>query len=264
LDENELSVGAILLMHDLTDQIALATERHRRERLDLLTQIIGTIAHGVRTPLTAVRTYVELASGSVQDPELEAFRRDTVSPQLERLNDLINQMVHMVQQPEPNFELVRPELLVEHALRQVFASEPEAQRPRLEVEGSLPRIIADPGPTQEAIVYLTRYLRDSQDSPLHLWLAAEGTAEEACVSLRISSLQPPRREIELEEIFDPVSALQASSTDLGPVISRRILENQGGKVEARLYEGNLEFRVLFPVPFLGSTTLRESSYMPPA
>ena len=55
-----------------------------------------------------------------------------------------------------------------------------------------------------------------------------------------------RQEPSLEEIFDPVTALQTEQADLGPAISRKIIENQQGQVGVQYRNGALQIEVSFP------------------
>ena len=252
LDDNGIAIGSVMLLEDITAQIVLATERHRRERLDMLTQIVGHLAHEVKTPLQAIKTYSELMGRPQPDEELTDFWRNTVAPEIARLNELTNQLVQMVQQPEPNFELVRLESLVEEAISHIDGPS-QAQEPvyKLEIDEPLPRVVADPAPTQEALSYLLRYLRGTDGSSVHVRITQDETelGDSVCVGMQRST---PSNDVHPEELFDPFYALQQTDAALGPAISRKIVENQGGKVEAQAENGHLEFRVVFPVTVLGA------------
>lgn len=251
LDDEGVAVGSVMLLEDMTAEIALATERYRRERLDMLTQIVGRIAHEVKTPLTPIITYAELASRGQDDEDLADFWNDTVTPQIARLDELINKLVNMVQQPEPNFELVRPETLVEEAIGQLRASEhPQELELDLEIDRPVPQIIADPTATREALLYLLHYLRGPEGAPIGVRVTQDGTelGQSVCVSMQ--RLTPSSTNVPAEELFDPLRALEETGADLGPAASRIIIDNQGGRVAAKSENGQLEFQVIFPATVL--------------
>jgi nitrogen-specific signal transduction histidine kinase len=252
-DEHGEPLGSVLLLEDMTGQIALLTERHRRERLDMLTQVVSSIAHEVRTPLTAVKTYAELAAARDADEDLRGFWQETVTPQIDRLNALITQLVELVQQPEPDFELVRLDEVLRGAIERLC---PEAEKePLVEVEVSrpLPRVIADPAHTQQALVYLLHYLRGDDASPVQVRLYGECTDSGETVVLTMERLKRSAREVAPESLFDPLQALREAQGGLGPAISRMIIENQGGALQAGVEDGRLGFRVFFPAPTLTTT-----------
>lgn len=248
LDDQGLPLGSMMLLEDMTAHIALAAERYRRERLDMLAQIMGRLAHEVKTPLTAIKTYVELAGGASGDEELNDFWNNTVNPQIDRLDTLVNQLVQIVQQPGPNFELVRVESLAEEAINQLRQSEQESEPVfELEVNGVVPRVIADPEPTREALFYLLRYLQGKENSPVSVSIASHETELGDAVQVTMQRLRRNGEAIQPEKLFDPLYALEQNDPDLGPVISHTIMDNQGGKVEAKNNNGKLEFRLTFPI-----------------
>jgi len=251
MDEEGVAVGSVMLLEDMTAEIALATERHRRERLDMLRQIVGRIAHEVKTPLTAIKTYAELAGRGQSDGDLAEFWANTVTPEISRLDELINKLVNMVQQSEPNFELIAPETLVKQAIDQLRDGkqlpEPELD---LDIDQPLPQIIADPDSTPEALAYLLRYLCGPEGAPVGVRVTQDETELGHSVCVSMERLTPSGNHIPAEELLDPLYALEGTDTDLGPATSRVIINNQGGRVVARSKNGRLELRAIFPVTAL--------------
>lgn len=249
-DEQDQPLGSVLLLEDMTGQIALLTERHRRERLDMLTQVVGSLAHEVRTPLTAVKTYAELAAARDADEDLRDFWQQTVTPQIDRLDALITQLVELVQQPEPDFELVRLDEILHEVLTQLGPQEEREAPVEVQVIRPLPRVIADPAQTRQALGYLLHYLRGEDASPLQVSLRGESTKSGETVVVAMQRLKRNTREVAPDSLFDPLQALRDAKGGLGPAISRMIIENQGGALQAGLEQGRLGFRLYFPAPTL--------------
>ncbi|MFP3905282.1 MAG: hypothetical protein ACLFWB_13640 [Armatimonadota bacterium] len=244
LDDQGEPAGSVMLLDDMTTEIELATERHRRERLNLLTQLVGGIAQQVRTPLQAIKTYSEVKQDPSSDDTIDDFWEETVTPEIRRLENLVTQLVQMVDQPEPDFELVDPVTLVENALDE--ASEDRGdEHIQVHIGSGLPRIVADPEPATEAIVYLLTYMEHLEGKNLTLSLREEETelGPSVCVVLQKDDTKPS---LPPEELFDPFSALERTNGDLGPAISQRIIDNQGGQIDADLTDGNLQMRIVFP------------------
>ncbi len=249
-DERGEPLGSVLLLEDMTAQIALLTERHRRERLDMLSQVVGSLAHEVRTPLTAVKTYAELAGAHEVNEDLASFWQDTVNPQIDRLDALIAQLVELVQQPEPDFELVRLDEVLQRAVEGLCFDGEQEPLVDVDVARPIPRVIADPDHTRQALAYLLHYLRDEDASPVHVTLAGQHTDTGEAVVLSMQRLRRSEREVAPESLFDPLKAIREADGGLGPAISRTIIENQGAVLEGSLENGRLGFRVFFPAPTL--------------
>jgi signal transduction histidine kinase len=179
------------------------------------------------------------------------FWRETVSPELDRLDQLITDQVRLVEQPAPDFRMVSLEALVREALAQVS---PEHDQPLLKVVPPIPAVVADPGPTRDAISYLLRYLCDHSSETVGLVLDRTDRGPVPRVRLRMRTALNGTVFDPLT-VLDPLAALQSEHGDLGPAISRQLVEKMGGTVEARNTDDYFEFRMVFPVNALDTATL---------
>ena len=249
-DDSGTTLGSVMLLDDISAEVTLATERQRRERSDTLKQLIGRIAHEVKTPLQAIKTYAELVGRQHVEDELSAFWVDTVTPQIDRLDELVNQLVQVVQQPEPHFELVCLETVAQQAVDEVAShDQPEAGVLDLEIDKPVPRVVADPAATRQAIVYLLQYLRGKEGAPLYVSISQDG-GEVGGVCVTMQRLTRGGNDIDPEQLFDPFYALQEADGDLGPAVSRQIIDNQGGKILVKYDNEHLEFQLVFPATAL--------------
>jgi len=247
VDEDGSGAGAVLIMEDMTAEVGLVEERHRRERLKVLTGLVGRLVHEIRTPLTAIRTYAELMGDAGDSQDLAEFWKNTVTPEIDRLDELARDLVHVIQQPEPDFELTQIETLVRQAIAKLQQIE-DVSESLIDVQlaEKLPRVVVDPQATGDALFYLLRHLYNTGSLPLHIhagWSSADGSGMVVVTMSRSARVkeQPP-----LGELFDPIAALQSERGDLGPAISRKIIENQQGRVDAIYRDGALEIEVSFP------------------
>ena len=245
LDDTGAPAGSVMLLEDVTGPVTRAAQDRRRRRLDTLAQIIGRIAHNVRTPLTAIQTYAQLMARSDTKDGCAEFWNTTVNPELDRLQRFIEELLLVVEQPEPDLEIVQLKDIVEQAIEQLPQPE-DGQRvdADLQVNEPGPRIVADPQPTRDAFVYLLRYLGDENGAPVSVVVGPnDGAAGSASVTFTGSA---NAHDSELERIIDPLFALEQPDADLGPAISGQILSKQGGKLRAVAENGRLEFHVEFP------------------
>lgn len=253
-DDRGHTAGAVLLLEDMSGAIEDASAAARQETVQALTRIIGRIAHDVRTPLTAIKTYAELMCQPDDQDELARFWRDTVSPELDRLDKLINEQVRLVEQPEPQYQLVRLEEIVQKVVSNA-AEEHAAAPPAFKVIPPLPRVVADPGPTQDAFSYLMRYLYDKGASGVGVVIEEKkGPISRVRVRMRVrANGERP----EAAQVLDPLTVLQQEDGDLGPAIGKQLVDRQGGLVEIGHGEDYFEFRVTFPVSQDAPTGQRE-------
>lgn len=251
LDHLNQPVGSVLLLEDIEDPVQAAAAASRQDTINVLTRIIGRIAHDVRTPLTAIKTYAQLMDEPDENGELVRFWRETVSPELERLDQLITEQVRLVEQPQPEFQMVDVESLVKQAIDQIGMN---GSAPLLKVVSPVPQVVADPGPAKDAITYLLKYLCGHGKSPVGVVLDQSTKGPVPNVRLRMRTTSNGSS-FDAATILDPIAALQAEEGDLGPAIGRQLMDRMGGRVEARNGDDFFEFRVMFPVHLVDSPIL---------
>lgn len=246
-DESGANLGSVLLVDDITAERELARERTRREQLDVLTKIVGRIAHEVKNPLTAVKTYAELMTGPRSDERLAKFWSETVLPEIDRLDEMLKNLLRMVEQPEPHVESARIEDLVTQALDVLpMAEEVKRQAFDLRFAEDLPPVLVDPTPTRDAISYLLSYLAGSRPFPVQIEVALEG-GDGNGVAVMMTRRTRENGQFDADTVFDPLAAMQNPDSDLGPVISQKIITNQHGQVDAWHEAGRVTMRVVLPL-----------------
>ncbi len=245
-DEAGTTLGSVLMLDDVTAERELARERSRRERLDVLTRIVGRIAHEVKNPLTAVKTYAELMTGRRGGEQLEHFWSETVLPEIDRLDEMLKNLLRMVEQPEPHVEPARLEELIAQAVDVLpMAEETKRQAFDLQFAEGLPSVMVDPTPTRDAISYLLAYLAGTR--PHTVQVEGVGNGEGAGgVVVKMSRRTRENGKFDPDTVFDPLAAMQNPECDLGPVISQKIISNQHGQVDAWHEEGRVTMRVTLP------------------
>lgn len=247
LDEGGEMRGSVLMLSDITAEKELAQERSRRERLDMLTKIVGRIAHEVKNPLTAVKTYAELMSGrGPGDDRLAGFWSQTVLPEIDQLDEMLKNLLRMVEQPEPRIEAARVEDLLSAAIAAVPMSEEMKQQSfNVEVAEGLPPVMVDPTPTRDALSYLMQYLAGSRPYVVQVRVGPD-TDDPGGVVVEMTRRTREDGQFNPDTVLDPLAAIQNPEMDLGPVISQRIIANQHGRVEASCEEGRVTMRVILP------------------
>ncbi len=248
VDDDQNVLGGILLLDDITAEIELGEERSRRERLDVLTRIVGRIAHEVKNPLTAVKTYAELIGDRGPDEQLAQFWSRTVLPEIDHLDDLLKNLLRMVEQPEPHFEQASLADLITAAVDQLAL--PEEVRETaidLDVAGGLPQIIVEPAAVTDALTYLLRYVAGDRPYPVHVRADRSRAEGHDGLEVTMTRMSQENGAPSPEHVFDPLYAMQHPEADLGPVISQKIIMNQRGVVEVHHEDGRMAMRVIFPV-----------------
>jgi two-component system phosphate regulon sensor histidine kinase PhoR len=204
----------------------------------LQTDFIANISHEFRTPLTAIRLFVEtLRSKKLEDPADEQRCLDTLAAETERMERLVGRVLTFRQLDGPAARVALTPHEPEPLLRQALAPWTEnpageaAGRIELVVEPALPRLLADPDTLMEAIRNLVaNALKFSQGSVVvNLRHDGEGVA----ISVRDHGTPIPARE--RKRIFKRFYRIEQAKpgAGLGLAIASKAAEVHSGSLDVR-------------------------------
>lgn len=256
--------------------------RELQELDRLKTDFLANISHELRTPLAPIIGYLEMLLAGYAGP-LTAKQRsslDVISQSVQRLRDLIEQLLAFVQIDRGELRLSRQRIPIGPLLQgqvEAFRTKAEAKgiALALELPPSLPEVLADPQEVGRAVALLLDNAIKFTPDGGRVTLKAEVRGEElevggAFPSSRFtpdSSLFTPHfveisitdtgigiPEDQRQKIFDRFYQVDSSATrryggtGLGLALAKQIVEAHGSKieVESRVGQGST-FRFRLPV-----------------
>ena len=231
----------------------LSTELRRSEavlaranRLSSIGTLAAGIAHEIRNPLTAVKTFLDLLPERKDDDEFVAQFRDLSLAELKRVTDLINDLLAIGRSTSANRREVSLGDAVEPVTRLLEAS---ARKRRVTLscttEPGLPPIHADPDQLKQVTINLLLNAIDASppDSTVsvRVWNGAAGPTFE----IRDQGVGIPPDQ--LDNIFEPFFTTKDSGTGLGLSLVHQMVVEHGGEIEvdSELGRGTV-FQVTFP------------------
>ena len=258
-------MGAVLVFEDLTAQRQLAMEKRAAEQLQLLTQIVARIADEIKNPLVSINAFMELIGERYDDASFRHQFSSVVGRDVRRLVQIFDKLAALVNEGDYKRETVDILGAAEECLADMgaqalptasgenrlltFADESTQKHvtATLSHEGSSFLVMGDHGMLRKAIAYLVWYLlrkTPGQEAKIAVSISRLGTEER--VRLTVASRTAEVRGEELQGIFDPIQVVQENLIDVGPSVSQRIIEAQGGRLEAKQGRGEVSFSALLP------------------
>lgn len=236
----------------------LREKRHRYEQGDLkLKEAVANISHDIRTPLTTVCGYLDLAKQELSQALSQAPEQESLKTIGRYLEIMANRAAVLKQLTEELFryavvtsavqDVVREEVILNHVLEEsisvyyaslkdnnitpVINMPPNAVKCRLN-KNMISRIIGN------IIGHAIKY----SDGDLQITLSEKG---EMLFANHASGLD----EIQAGKLFDRFYTVHTASksTGLGLSIAKQFTEQMGGTIDARYREGVLYIRLIFPV-----------------
>ena len=253
-------LGAVLVFEDLTAQRQLAQEKRAAEQLKLLTRVVARIADEIKNPLVSVNAFVELIDERYDDPGFRHQFSSVVGRDVRRLIQIFDKLATLVSEGDYKRDLSDLRAMAEECLAEMgaqalpsangearllsFADESTQKHvtATLSHEGPSFMVMGDRSMLKKAIAYLVWYLlRKTPGTEAKIAVSISRLTGEDRVRLTVASRTAEIRPEELRKIFDPIQVVQESLIDLGPCASQRIIEAQGGRLEAKQGRGEVSF-----------------------
>jgi signal transduction histidine kinase len=240
-------------------QVQLAGQNERLLEADRLKdEFVALISHDLRTPLTSIIGYVELALDDDVGPVLDAERRsylEIVSRSSERLLRLVDDLLFVARLQAGRLVLDPAELdLAEIARQAVSEAQPRAEAKGLELlyDGDGPaRVQGDRGRIFQLLDNLVsnaiKFTPEGGEIDIRTRRTADGAVLE--VSDNGIGLTPGELERVFERFFRSTRAVdsQIPGTGLGLFIAKAIAEAHGGRISVSSREGEgTTFRIELP------------------
>jgi signal transduction histidine kinase len=217
----------------------------RTERLAVIGEFTGSVAHGIRNPLAGIRAAAQIAQEQAGDSEVGETLKSVLS-ESDRLEQRVRTLLDFSRPFEPR---LRPTDLRDlmQGVRSALARQAERQGVRIEVEvdDAMPPVEADPDSLEEAVLELAgNALRAMPDGGV-LQLRAERRDGQTVIDVRDTGTGiPPGVHARIFELF---FTTRQEGTGMGLATVKKIVERLGGQV--RLEDSGPEgthFRIWLP------------------
>lgn len=234
----------ILNLHDITELKKLEARIRQSERLAALGTLAAGMAHEIRNPLSAIKTFVQLLPRKIDKPGfLEKFNR-TVPRETNRINLLVEELLELSRAPKYTFSNTDINSLIRQTLDTI---EDEVQRRnidcRLVLQSNLPHVQADAHQLVKAFQNLSRNAIQATPAGGRLTIRTFTESEPVAVvqksgktTTRIAIIfEDTGQGIPanlLKEIFNPFFTTKDYGTGLGLPITHKVISEHGGLIEA--------------------------------
>ncbi|MFC3031807.1 sensor histidine kinase [Pseudoalteromonas fenneropenaei] len=243
--------GQLILMTDLTETRRLQARVAHMQRLSALGKMVASLAHQVRTPLSAAMLYAaNLGSNSMPDAARGRFQEKLMS-RLKDLESQVNDMLLFAKSGEQN--------VVEHVSMQQLLSEVKAGADAMmtlhqaELEVDLP----DP---DIAIMGNKTALASAIGNLIHNSVQIIGKGAQVLLSAEVDTEQPEYVRIAVtdngpgvdlaivDKLFEPFFTTKSQGTGLGLAVVSSVANAHQGKVDVcNTIQGGACFSILLPI-----------------
>ena len=217
--------GALVLFTDLTEIRSLRAAASRAERLATLGRLASGLAHEIRNPLGAISGSVQMVRDSVSGEDKSLL--DLVLSEVDRLNDLVTQMLHVASPPV----LRRAPTLIHELCAEVVmmaCADESFHNVKFRSEGSSAAANVDSARFRQLIWNLLK--NAAQASPPQGEVSLVTSELPGSVILTVSDQGEGIPESQREHLFDMFSSGHDHGIGLGLAVVRQIVDTHGATI----------------------------------
>jgi PAS domain S-box-containing protein len=240
-------LGAVAVFSDLTPLKELEHQRRRAERLAYFEVLASAIAHEIKNPLVAIKTFAQLVPRRRDNATfLENFGRVVTREigRMERLVERLRTLSRPANRPRHPLDVREPITETLEFLQPSFEQKHITVRVDL---GDQPTLVSgDDGELGE--LFLNLLMNAQEATPQDGHLTVEVTATDTHVTVTLTDSGPGVPAELLERIFEPFVTTKQQGSGLGLAICVGITEAHEAKLRvANLPMGGARFAVEFPI-----------------
>ncbi len=227
----------------------------RADRLASLEILIASLAHEIRNPLAAIKTFTQLLPERMDDEEFRTNFLKVTSGEIDRLIALLDELGRFVHPSEPNPKEEDVNVLIDK-MGLLLAAEARRKNIRLSQNFAphLPLVRVDAEKIKQVLLNVLLNAIQAMPGGGQVWMETqvldfpcEGKTEPFLrIEVRDSGVGIPKENI--DRVFDPFFSTRPGGSGLGLAISRQIIHEQGGSIEVQSEtEKGTSFFIYLPV-----------------
>jgi PAS domain S-box-containing protein len=227
-DHNGQVRGAIAVLNDHSRLKALEEDKRRADRLAAMGAMASGIAHEIRNPLVAIKTFAELLPDRADDTEFRSTFAKVAVKEIHRIEQLLGRLRALA---APVVTRLRPLDLQVPVLETVDLLRGEADRRRVrflvEIERDCPPIMGELDQLKQLFLNLFLNALEVMAAGGTLSVSVRADRErpdKGILTVRVTDTGPGIPREDLARVFDPFFTTKAKGTGLGLAICRSITD----------------------------------------
>jgi PAS domain S-box-containing protein len=235
IDSTGHKLGAIAVLNDLTRLKQLEGERRRAERLASIGALASGIAHEIKNPLVAIKTFAELLPERFSDHDFRDDFSQVVIREIERIDHLVARLRGLA---TPSAQALTP-IDVRQPLEETLALlraqlEQQAIRVHRRYDTDIPPVLADPAQLKQLFlnVFMNSIEAMPREGELVITVMGRGVPHATSLVVEVTDSGSGIPDTILSRVFDPFVTTKPQGSGLGLAICRGIADAHKATIRA--------------------------------
>jgi len=217
-------------LEERTRQLAAAQESVlASERLATIGELAASVGHELRNPLGVIRNAAYYLRTRLGDEAADVMEMvDLVDDEIGTCDRTIAALLDFARPDQGSPEPTDIDAVIAQAVKRLSA--PAGVTVMQHIDEGLPQVLADPHQVEQVFYNIAKNAVQAMGDEGELTVLAGADDEGVFVSWQDTG--PGISEESLEKVFDPLFTTKAKGIGLGLVVCKRLVERQGGRLDA--------------------------------
>lgn len=242
-DETGNLTGKLVLIHDVTRVRQLEDRLQRRNRLEAMGQMVGSIAHEIRNPLGSVELFASMLRKDLREqPQLRSYA-EHISMAVQSMDRLLSNLLVYTRPDCSRLGWHETEILIREVLTlATHAIPPGTVEVRCQVHPLVPQLWCDGAKMKQVLLNLVLNAVQAMPEGGTLTLAAcpapPQPQESPAIQLTVSDTGTGIPAELQSRVFDPFFTTKDHGTGLGLAIVHALVEAHHGRIDVESSPGH--------------------------
>ncbi len=232
VDGEGKKMGAMVVFQDITEIKALEEKLRQADRLAALGTLSAGLAHEIKNPLSAIKTFVQLLPKKLESRSFMEKFNVTVPREIDRINQLVEDLLELTRRrlrPMVSLDVNRLVLQV----IDLHAEEMEKKRILFEdrLDRTIPLITGDSEGLYRAFSNLAINAMQAMPNGGSLAISSEQEPSSFMVKITFNDTGIGMDEETSKSLFNPFFTTKDKGVGLGMAITQKIIEDHRGTIE---------------------------------
>lgn len=245
-DKGEIT-NFVAVKQDITERMKYEEELKKKERLSILGQTIGSIAHDLRNPLNTINLAAEVLSMHMPDDSDNKIGKEcieTIKTEIMECEGIISSLLDSVRTKTPKLMSIPAARILDMSLNR--CEMPQNVSLTTDIHPSMPDLLVDPLHIRQVLINLINNALQAMPDGGSLKISVYMDGE--FIKIDISDTGGGIPAENLERLFQPLFTTKKEGTGLGLIVVKNLTEASGGTVEVKSEIGKgTTFTLKFPV-----------------
>jgi PAS domain S-box-containing protein len=215
------------ILHDLSARVRIEEQLREQTSLARLGEMAAVIAHEVKNPLAGVRGAIQVIGSRLPQDGKDAVIVKEIVSRIDTLNDLMKDLLLFARPPQPKPASIDVATLVT-ATADLLGSDPALKEVRVKVDGTAPRVMADPDLLK--IVFVNLLVNGAHAMKGRGTIRVSFAARADACQIAFADEGPGIPADVREKIFTPFFTTKSRGSGLGLPTAKRLIEAHRGNI----------------------------------